>query len=159
MHWGHSFPGKGCECWLQRSAAHRLTTVWDTGFLSKVDIPNKTNHAWLFNNTCRPTAAGECGRSSATALSACSKSRDVGGEEASPAVTLRLHHRSRKNQSHKQRRTPKVALKPQSRWMRAPTPAAAGPLMVVSAGQPEMWQRGAKKKKTLSPNVPLSPST
>lgn len=146
MHRGHNFPGKSWECWLQRSAAHGLPTVWDTGFLTKVDILNKMNHAWLFT-TVSGLLQWESisGTAYATALSACSKepwSRRGGGiTRGNVAPTSQ----SRKNQSHKQRRTPKVALKPQSRWMRAATPAAVGSLTVVSTGQPEMWRRGAEK--------------
>lgn len=42
-----------------------------------------------------------------------------GGEEASPGVTLRLHRRDARIKVYKQRRTPKVTLKPQHAGMRA----------------------------------------
>lgn len=82
----------------------------------------------------------------------CSESRGLGGEEASPGVTLRLHHRVAQIKVYKQRRSLKVALKPPCRWMWAGTPAAERSLAAVSTGQPRDVTEG--RRKTLSPNVP-----
>lgn len=77
--------------------------------LIKKDKKKQMYHAWLsqqFPAHCN-------GRANATAQSACSKNRGFGGEEASPEVTLRLQRRVLQIKVYKQRRTPKVALKPQ----------------------------------------------
>lgn len=139
---------------------HRLLKVRSTGFITKVNNPNKNNHAWLFTAATSQLQRKDISRLqcySTVCLSACSKSRGLGGEEASPGETLRLHHRVAQIKVYKQRRTPKVGVKPQHRWTWAGALAAVRSLTAVSTGQPDMWQRGAEKH---SPQMfPLSPST
>lgn len=138
---------------------HRLPTVRGTGFITKLWIRTTTPDFFFFSFFFTAVTA-TTGYKSAPMLqhcvcaSACSKSRGFGWEEVTQGYA---YIRVAQIKVYKQRRTPKVALKPQSCWMWAGTPAGARSLAAVFTSRTEVWQRGAEKH---SPQMfPLSPST
>lgn len=127
-------------------------------------------HAWLFffffYSSYRPAAmrrteeVSSCATAASAHLSACSSSRGLGGEEASPGVTLRLHHGVAQIKVYKQRRTRKVALKSRCRWNVSGGSGGCAELNDRSHWPTPRCDRGAQRKKKPSPQMfPLSPST
>lgn len=129
---------------------HTPLTARAAGLMSKLHIINKGEPRLTFHSSFSPTA---------TAPSACmQQSRGLGREEASPGVTLRLHRRDARIKVYKQRRTPKVALKPQHRRTERPRRRRCGARRSFPPGSPKC-DRGAQGKKHAPQMFPLSPST